>query len=80
MLGGIIIRYGDTHTVFYIAVLGWLSMLISIYSIKLSLEILKNKNVFTEINEGIRFIASRTDFKILIGLTIPHFFGFSIFN
>tara|TARA_Y100001936_G_scaffold243132_1_gene281531 strand:- start:30501 stop:31637 length:1137 start_codon:yes stop_codon:yes gene_type:complete len=78
VLGGIIIRYGDTHTVFYIAVLGWLSMLISIYSIKLSLENIKrHKNVFTEINEGIRFIASRTDFKILIGLTYStHFFGF----
>tara|TARA_B100000214_G_scaffold237822_1_gene173947 strand:+ start:1598 stop:2734 length:1137 start_codon:yes stop_codon:yes gene_type:complete len=78
VLGGIIIRYGDTHTVFYIAVLGWLSMLISIYSIKLSLENIKtHKNVFIEINEGIRFIASRIDFKILIGLTYStHFFGF----
>jgi predicted MFS family arabinose efflux permease len=53
-------------------------MLFSIYSIKLSVKkIQKHKSVFTEINEGLKFIASRTDFKILIGLTYStHFFGF----
>ncbi len=78
VLGGIIIRYSDTYTVFYIAVLGWITMFIAIYTIKLTQESSqKHQNVFTEINEGIRFIASRTDFKILIGLTYStHFFGF----
>ena len=38
VLGGIIIRYSDTYTVFYIAVLGWITMFIAIYTIKITQE------------------------------------------
>ncbi len=77
IMGGFIIRYGGTEAVFFVGVLGWASMLLVMISLKVSsLPVDKSRNVMGDIAEGVRFIRSRRDFVLLIGLTYAtHFFG-----
>ena len=77
IMGGFIIRYGGTEAVFFVGVLGWASMLLVMISLKVSsLPVDKSRNVMGDIIEGVRFIRSRRDFVLLIGLTYAtHFFG-----
>ena len=77
IMGGFIIRYGGTEAVFFVGVLGWASMLLVMISLKVSsLPVDKSRNVMGDIVEGLRFIRSRRDFVLLIGLTYAtHFFG-----
>jgi len=77
IMGGFIIRYGGTEAVFFVGVLGWASMLLVMISLKVSsLPVVKSRNVMGDIIEGVRFIRSRRDFVLLIGLTYAtHFFG-----
>ena len=77
IMGGFIIRYGGTEAVFFVGVLGWASMLLVMISLKVSsLPVDKSRNVMGDIVEGVRFIRSRRDFVLLIGLTYAtHFFG-----
>ena len=77
IMGGFIIRYGGTEAVFFVGVLGWASMLLVMISLKVSsLPADKSRNVMGDIIEGVRFIRSRRDFVLLIGLTYAtHFFG-----
>lgn len=75
--GGFIITYGGTHSVFYVGVVGWTSMLLVMISLRISSPPPdKSRNVVSDMIEGIRFILSRRDFILLIGLTYAtHFFG-----
>ena len=77
VIGGLIIANGGTETVFYVGVVGWISMLMVMISLKVSSPPAANtRNVLEDIVEGIRFILSRRDFVLLIGLTYAtHFFG-----
>jgi MFS family permease len=77
VIGGFIIRYGGTESVFFVGVLGWASMLLVMISLNISSPPSdKARNVISDIVEGIRFIRSRHDFVLLIGLTYAtHFFG-----
>lgn len=77
IIGGILITYGGTQTVFFVGVLGWASMLLVMISLKVSSPPAeKSRNVLGDIVEGVRFILSRRDFVLLIGLTYStHFFG-----
>lgn len=77
IIGGILITYGGTQTVFFVGVLGWTSMLLVMISLKVSSPPAeKSRNVLGDIVEGVRFILSRRDFVLLIGLTYStHFFG-----
>ena len=77
VIGGFIIRYGGTESVFFVGVLGWVSMLLVMISLKISSPPSdKARNVMSDIVEGVRFICSRHDFVLLIGLTYAtHFFG-----
>jgi MFS family permease len=77
ILGGLLITYGGTESVFYVGVLGWLSMLVVIISIRLSTPAPSTqRNVVRDMKEGILFILGRRDFVLLIGLTYcTHFFG-----
>ena len=77
IIGGILITYGGTQSVFFVGVLGWASMLLVMISLKVSSPAAdKSRNVLGDIVEGVRFILSRRDFVLLIGLTYStHFFG-----
>jgi MFS family permease len=77
ILGGVLIRYGGTESVFYVGVVGWVSMVLVMISLRVSSPAPdKTSNVVGDIAEGIRFILSRRDFVLLIGLTYAtHFFG-----
>ena len=77
IIGGILITYGGTQSVFFVGVAGWVSMLLVMISLKVSSPpVVKSRNVVGDIVEGIRFILSRRDFVLLIGLTYStHFFG-----
>ena len=77
IIGGILITYGGTQSVFFVGVLGWASMLFVMISLKVSSPpVEKTRNVLGDIVEGVRFILSRRDFVLLIGLTYStHFFG-----
>ena len=77
IIGGILITYGGTQSVFFVGVLGWVSMLLVMISLKVSSPPAdKSRNVLGDIVEGVRFILSRRDFVLLIGLTYStHFFG-----
>ena len=76
--GGFIIRFGGTESVFYIGVLGWVSMFLVMISLRVkSPPPSKSRNVIEDMLEGVKFILSRRDFVLLIGLTYAtHFFGF----
>ncbi|MCH8229973.1 MAG: MFS transporter, partial [Chloroflexi bacterium] len=75
--GGLLIRYGGTESVFFVGVVGWVSMLLVMASLRISSPPPdKSRNVIGDMVEGIRFILSRRDFILLIGLTYAtHFFG-----
>ncbi len=75
--GGIIIRYGGTESVFYIGVLGWVSMLLVMISLRVKSPPPDNsRNVVEDVVEGVKFILGRRDFVLLIGLTyVTNFFG-----
>lgn len=75
--GGFLIRYGGTESVFYVGVVGWVSMLLVMISIRISSPPSdKTRDVVSDMLEGVRFILSRRDFILLIGLTYStHFFG-----
>ena len=77
IIGGVLITYGGTQSVFFVGVLGWASMLFVMISLKVSSPPAdKSRNVLGDIVEGVRFILSRRDFVLLIGLTYStHFFG-----
>jgi MFS family permease len=77
IIGGILITVGGTQSVFFIGVLGWASMLLVMISLKISSPpVVKTRNVLGDIVEGVKFILSRRDFVLLIGLTYStHFFG-----
>ena len=77
IIGGILITYGGTQSVFFVGVAGWVSMLLVMFSLRVSSPpVVKSRNVVGDIVEGIRFILSRRDFVLLIGLTYStHFFG-----
>jgi MFS family permease len=77
IIGGILITYGGTESVFFVGVAGWVSMLLVMMSLRVSSPpVEKARNVVGDIVEGIRFILSRRDFVLLIGLTYAtHFFG-----
>jgi MFS family permease len=77
IIGGILITYGGTQSVFFVGVAGWVSMLLVMFSLRVSSPpVTKSRNVVGDIVEGIRFILSRRDFVLLIGLTYStHFFG-----
>ena len=79
VIGGLIIANSGTSTVFYVGVVGWISMLLVMVSLKVSSPAVENtRNVLGDIVEGVRFILSRRDFVLLIGLTYAtHFFGMS---
>jgi MFS family permease len=75
--GGFLIRYGGTESVFYVGVVGWVSMLLVMFSLRVSSPPPdKTRNVVQDMLEGVKFILSRRDFILLIGLTyVTHFFG-----
>jgi MFS family permease len=75
--GGILITYGGTESVFYVGVVGWVSMLLVMVSLKVkSPPPDKSRNVVADMIEGVKFVLSRRDFILLIGLTyVTHFFG-----
>lgn len=75
--GGLLIRYGGTESVFFVGVVGWVSMLLVMISLRISSPPPdKSRDVISDMLEGIRFILSRRDFILLIGLTYAtHFFG-----
>jgi len=75
--GGILIRYGGTESVFYVGVVGWVSMLFVMISLRVkSPPPDKSRNVIEDMIEGVKFILARRDFILLIGLTYAtHFFG-----
>ena len=75
--GGLLIRYGGTESVFFVGVVGWVSMLLVMISLRISSPPPdKSRNVVGDMVEGIRFILGRRDFILLIGLTYAtHFFG-----
>jgi len=75
--GGLLIRYGGTESVFYVGVVGWISMLLVMMSLSVkSPPPDKSRNVIEDMIEGIKFVLSRRDFILLIGLTyVTHFFG-----
>lgn len=77
VIGGVLITYGGTQSVFFVGVLGWTSMLLVMISLKVSSPVVaKSRDVLGDIVEGLRFIFSRRDFVMLIGLTYStHFFG-----
>ena len=77
IIGGVLITYGGTQSVFFVGVLGWASMLVVMMSLKVtSPAVEKTRNVVGDIVDGVRFILSRRDFVLLIGLTYStHFFG-----
>ena len=77
IIGGVLITIGGTQTVFFVAVLGWASMLLVMISLKVSSPPAeKSRNVLGDIVDGVKFILSRRDFVLLIGLTYStHFFG-----
>ena len=77
IIGGILITVGGTQTVFFVGVLGWASMLLVMISLRVSSPpVVKSRNVLGDIVEGVKFILSRRDFVLLIGLTYStHFFG-----
>ena len=77
VIGGLIIASSGTATVFYVGVVGWISMLMVMVSLRVSSPPVEStRNVFGDIVEGVRFILSRRDFVLLIGLTYAtHFFG-----
>jgi MFS family permease len=77
IIGGILITFGGTQTVFFVGVLGWASMLVVMISLRVSSPpVEKSRNVLGDIVEGVKFILSRRDFVLLIGLTYStHFFG-----
>jgi MFS family permease len=75
--GGFLIRYGGTESVFYVGVVGWVSMLLVMISLRVqSPPPDKTRNVVEDMVEGVKFVLSRRDFVLLIGLTYAtHFFG-----
>jgi len=75
--GGFLIRYGGTESVFYVGVVGWVSMLLVMISLRVqSPPPDKTKNVVEDMVEGVKFVLLRRDFILLIGLTyVSHFFG-----
>ena len=75
--GGLLIRYGGTESVFFVGVVGWVSMLLVMISLRITSPArVKGRNVIGDMVDGIRFILSRRDFVLLIGLTYStHFFG-----
>jgi MFS family permease len=75
--GGFLIRYGGTESVFYVGVVGWVSMLLVMISLRVqSPPTDKTRNVVDDMVEGVKFVLSRRDFVLLIGLTYAtHFFG-----
>jgi MFS family permease len=75
--GGFLIRYGGTESVFYVSVVGWVSMLLVMISLRVqSPPPYKTRNVIEDMVEGVKFVFSRRDFILLIGLTYAsHFFG-----
>lgn len=77
IIGGILIAYGGTQSVFFVGVVGWTSMLLVMISLRVSSPaVQKSRNMVGDIVEGVRFILSRRDFVLLIGLTYStHFFG-----
>ncbi len=77
IVGGLLIRYGGTESVFFVGVVGWVSMLLVMISLRISSPPPdKSHNVVSDMLEGIRFILGRRDFILLIGLTYAtHFFG-----
>ena len=77
IVGGFLILYGGTESVFYVGVVGWVSMLLVMISLRVqSPPPDKTRNVVEDMVEGVRFVLSRRDFVLLIGLTYAtHFFG-----
>ncbi|MDA1278441.1 MAG: MFS transporter [Chloroflexi bacterium] len=77
IIGGFLIRYGGTGSVFYVGVVGWISMLLVMISLRISSPPPdKTRDVLGDLADGVRFILSRRDFILLIGLTYStHFFG-----
>ena len=75
--GGLLIRFGGTESVFFVGVVGWVSMLLVMISLRVSSPPPdKSRDVVTDMVEGIKFILGRRDFVLLIGLTYStHFFG-----
>ena len=75
--GGLLITHGGTESVFFVGVVGWVSMLLVMISLRISSPPPdKSRNVVEDIVEGVRFILARRDFILLIGLTYStHFFG-----
>ncbi len=75
--GGFLIRYGGTESVFFVGVLGWVSMLLVMISLRVkSPPPDKTRNVVQDMVEGVKFVLSRRDFVLLISLTyVTHFFG-----
>ena len=77
IIGGLIITYGGTESVFFVGVAGWVSMFLVMVSLRVSSPpVDKTRNIVGDLVEGVRFILSRRDFVLLIGLTYAtHFFG-----
>jgi MFS family permease len=77
IIGGLIITYGGTESVFFVGVAGWVSMFLVMLSLRVSSPpVEKTRNIVGDLVEGVRFILSRRDFVLLIGLTYAtHFFG-----
>tara|TARA_B100000959_G_C14993997_1_gene629283 strand:+ start:6034 stop:7305 length:1272 start_codon:yes stop_codon:yes gene_type:complete len=77
IIGGVLITYGGTESVFFVGVLGWVSMLLVMISLRVSSPPLgTSRNYVGDIVDGVKFIFSRRDFLLLIGLTYStHFFG-----
>lgn len=77
IIGGLIITYGGTESVFFVGVAGWVSMFLVMVSLRVSSPpVEKTRNIVGDLVEGVRFILSRRDFVLLIGLTYAtHFFG-----
>jgi len=75
--GGLLITYAGTESVFFVGVIGWVSMLLVMISLRVSSPPPdKSRNVIGDMIEGVRFILARRDFVLLIGLTYAtHFFG-----
>jgi predicted MFS family arabinose efflux permease len=78
-VGGIAIALVDTAPVFYLCVLGFAVMLIILLGLDVPQERFEGeKNAFRELKEGVRFIAERRVFTVLILLSYSHmFFGMS---
>lgn len=78
-IGGIAIALVDTAPVFYLCVLGFSVMFIILIGLNPPQERVEGeKNALRELKEGVRFIAERRVFSVLILLSYTHmFFGMS---